>query len=118
MRKRSLDDLQEEMKDVVTGARVPPSRPMVDVTASNPFSDGNMALLKAIIQKRPQTVAELCTITGRAQPNVSRSLQILAKNGVIRMVRDRRTVRPEPVWLEAKVNFATGEYEMLTAVEG
>lgn len=116
MIKRSLDDLHKEMKDVVRGKRNPPPRPIVDESVSNPFSEGNIDLLRVIIQHRPETVTKLCQITQKAQPNISRSLQVLAKHGFIKMVREGRTIRPEPVWLEAKLNFATGEYEMLKAV--
>jgi predicted transcriptional regulator len=52
-------------------------------------------LLGAVLRERPASVTALAALTGRAQPNVSRSLQALAANGLIRLVRDGRDVRPE-----------------------
>jgi hypothetical protein len=42
-------------------------------------------------------------ITGRAQPNVSRSLQTQADHGLVRLVREGREVRPEAIASAVKV---------------
>jgi predicted transcriptional regulator len=44
---------------------------------------------------------------GRAQSNVSRTLQRLAGLGLVRLVREGREVRPELVSTEIKVNLVT-----------
>ena len=57
-------------------------------------------------------VAALVVLTGRAQPNVSRSLQTLAKLGLVRLVREGREVRPVPVAKGVRVDLTTGTYEI------
>jgi predicted transcriptional regulator len=47
---------------------------------------------------------------------VWRSLQLLARHGLVRLVRDGRDVRPEPIAAEVKVDFATGTYETKAVV--
>ena len=62
-------------------------------------------------QKHPVSVTQLGALTGRAQPNISRSLQRLAKHRLIRLVREGREVRPEPIARTVRVDLATGTYE-------
>lgn len=60
-----------------------------------------------ISERAPATVQELANLSGRAQPNVSRSLQALAKHGLLKLVRQGREVRPVPT---ARVDLRTGTY--------
>ncbi len=53
--------------------------------------------------------------TGRAQPNVSRSLQLLARYNLVRLVHENREIRPELVAKEVRLNLMTGTYEMTAA---
>jgi predicted transcriptional regulator len=68
-------------------------------------------LLGVLLRQRPASVTALVAITGRAQPNVSRSLQILAAHGLVRLVREGREVRPDPIASAVTVDLATGTYE-------
>ena len=56
-------------------------------------------------------VTELVALTGRAQPNVSSSLQQLAKRRLIRLLREGREIRPEAIAKTVHVDLVTGTYE-------
>ncbi|HXT79556.1 MAG TPA: MarR family transcriptional regulator [Acetobacteraceae bacterium] len=75
-------------------------------------SQGNLDLLRIINQAKPASVSELAHLTGRAQPNVSRALQQLAKHGLIRLERDGKEVRPVPTAREIGIDLTTGTYRL------
>lgn len=107
--KRSLTDLRDEMRAVARGERRAsplPARALLSVLSSQ----GNLDLLKAINQHRPQTVTELTELLGRVQPNVSRSLQQLAKLGLIRLEKTGKEVRPVPLASEIDIDLIHGTY--------
>jgi predicted transcriptional regulator len=109
MTTKSLRDLREEMRSVARGEHgVPPlpAAPMLS-TLSSP---GNLELLRIINQERPASVSELVARTGRAQPNVSRSLQLLARHGLIRLEREGKEVRPVALARSVDVDLAAGTY--------
>ena len=58
------------------------------------LSPENCKLIALIHKHRPSSVTELCILSGRPQPNVSRSLAILEKVGLVSMVGGRPK-RPE-----------------------
>jgi predicted transcriptional regulator len=74
-----------------------------------------LELLGVLLREHPSSIRELVARTGRAQPNISRSLQLLARYNLVRLVREGREVRPEPVAKEVRVNLMTGTYEMTAA---
>ena len=78
------------------------------------LSRESLDLLGVLLRRRPASVTELVSMTGRAQPNVSRSLQTLAAHGLVRLVREGREVRPEAVASTVTVDLATGTYETAT----
>jgi predicted transcriptional regulator len=89
-RLQSHATLKKEMKAVARGAKLAP------VTAAVPSFSSVVALLRlltpenrdllAIIRKhRPQSIAELAQLTGRAAPNLTRTLGKLAAVGFVRM---------------------------------
>jgi predicted transcriptional regulator len=96
---QNLRALREEMKAVARGERRAPS------DASNPsfnsieavvrlLTSDNRRLLALIRDRRPQSVAELGAMTGRAQPNLTRTLAKLEAAGFIRMTRVGRRKAP------------------------
>ena len=100
MRVQKLRSLRDEMKAVARGARPAP------VDAGKPSFDSiqaivrlltpeNRQLLVLIRDHKPASVAELVTLTGRAQPNLTRTLAKLEAAGFITMtaVGRRRTPR-------------------------
>jgi predicted transcriptional regulator len=111
MTQTSLAELRDEMRGVARGERqasLLPAGPLLAV-----LSREALDLLGVLIRQRPASVTELVAVTGRAQPNVSRSLQILAAHGLVRLVRAGREVRPEPIAGAVKVDLATGTYEAM-----
>lgn len=109
MQRTSLNSLREEMLSVARGERAAPERPARSILAALSTPE-TVELLQVILERRPRTIAELATLTGRAQPNVSRSLQRLAAFGLVRLVREGREVRPEPVASGLVLDFRTGSY--------
>ncbi|MFT3907142.1 MAG: MarR family transcriptional regulator [Steroidobacteraceae bacterium] len=93
MARRSLNELRDEMLAVVRGARKPAPLPAAPSLAT--ITEETRELLRALEQSKPANVGQLAALTGRAQSNVSRSLHRLARQGLVRMVRAGREVRPE-----------------------
>ena len=56
----------------------------------------NRRLLSIIHRHKPTSVAELCALSGKTQPNVSRALATLVDAGLVRMSKTRPK-RPEIV---------------------
>ncbi|MHB1541639.1 MAG: HVO_A0114 family putative DNA-binding protein [Steroidobacteraceae bacterium] len=109
MTRKSLTELREEMRAVARGERKVPPLPAAPLLAA--LSREALELLAVLLRKHSASVSELVELTGRAQPNISRSLQILARYRVIRLVREGRTVRAEPIVKALQVDLATGTYE-------
>lgn len=109
MTTKSLRDLREEMRSVARGEREVPPLPAAAML-STLSSPGNLELLRIINQERPSNVSQLAERTGRAQPNVSRSLQLLARHGLIRLEREGKEVRPVAIARSIDVDLAAGTY--------
>jgi predicted transcriptional regulator len=109
MTRTNLASLREEMRAVARGERRASPLPAAPVLAA--LSREALDLLSVVLRERPATIAALVALTGRAQPNVSRSLQQLAGHGLVRLVREGREVRPEPIARALRVDLVTGTYE-------
>lgn len=109
MTTKSLRDLREKMRSVARGERDVPPLPAAAML-STLSSPGNLELLRIINQERPASVSQLVARTGRAQPNVSRSLQLLARHGLIRLEREGKEVRPVALARSIDVDLAAGTY--------
>ena len=110
MAKKSLNDLRAEMLAVARGERAPaplPAREVLGVLASAEHRE----LLQIIHTERPESVSRLAELSGRAQPNVSRSLQQLARHGLIELVRNGREVRPNPIVATVSLSLADDTYQ-------
>jgi predicted transcriptional regulator len=87
---QSLRALREEMKGVARGERrassdaSKPSFNSVEAVVRLLTPD-NRRLLALIRDRKPASVAELVAMTGRAQPNLTRTLAKLEAAGFIRM---------------------------------
>ena len=110
MKPISLATLREEMPAVARGERAPSPRPAGPLLAA--LSPGALELLGVVLRERPASMSALVALTGRAQSNISRSLQQLAAYGLVRLVREGREVRPQPVVGSVVVDLATGTYEV------
>jgi predicted transcriptional regulator len=110
MAKRSLNDLRDEMRAVARGERKPsslPARELLNVLASAEHRE----LLRLIHLELTETVSRLAELTGRAQPNISRSLQQLSKHRLIELVRNGREVRPAPTAAKVSISLIDDTYE-------
>ncbi len=106
MARKSPTELREEMRGVARGERRAVPLPAAPLLAA--LSREALDLLGVRLRERPATIADLVTLTGRAQPNVSRSLQQLARLGLIRLEREGREVRPVLIAREVRVDLAAG----------
>jgi len=109
MARKSLSELREEMRAVARGERKASPLPAAPLLAA--LSREALELLAVLLRKHPASVSELVESTGRAQPNISRSLQLLARYRLIQLVREGREVRAEPIAKAVRVDLATGTYE-------
>jgi len=69
------------------------------------LSSQNQELLKIIIQKRPQSLKELEELTGRAKPNLSRTLKTLERYGIVELNRINNTLIAEVKATRFSVEF-------------
>lgn len=95
---QSHASLREEMKAVARGES-PATKDAVSTTFDfveallRLLTPQNCELLAVIRDKKPQSIAELSGLTGRAQPNLTRTLGKLEAVGFVRMKSvDRRKV--------------------------
>lgn len=59
------------------------------------LSAGNRGLLRVIAEKAPDSLDELARLTGRAKPNLSRTLKTMEGYGLVRLERGARgRIRP------------------------
>jgi predicted transcriptional regulator len=107
--KTDLTTLRDEMRAVARGEARPSPKPAASLLAA--LSSEALDLLGVLWRERPSTVASLVALTGRAQPNVSRSLQQLAAHGLLRLVREGREVRPDPIVRTLTIDLSTGAYQ-------
>ena len=87
---QNLQSLREEMKAVARGDRRAPAdarKPSFNSIEAvvRLLTPQNRRLLAVIRDRKPRSVAELVTMTGRAQPNLTRTLAKLEAAGFIRM---------------------------------
>ena len=109
MKQKSLNDLKEEMRAVARGERKASPLPAAPLLAA--LSKEALDLLGVMLRERPASVTELAALTGRAQSNISRSLQLLARLRMVRLIKDGRGVRPEPLVKTVSVDLENGTYE-------
>jgi predicted transcriptional regulator len=97
----SYERMKERMLAIARGEYKPPAgAPKVWFTSAESFakvlSDRNRALLDIIATTAPQSLATLADATGRAKPNLSRTLKNMEKYGLVRLSRGKRgSVIPE-----------------------
>jgi predicted transcriptional regulator len=87
---QSLRSLREEMKAVARGERPAPAdagKPTFNSVEAvvRLLTPQNRQLLAMIRDRKPRSVAELAQMTGRAQPNLTRTLAKLEAAGFIKM---------------------------------
>jgi predicted transcriptional regulator len=58
------------------------------------LSNENQALLKIILERKPESLKELEAAAGRSSSNLSRTLKTMARYGIVRMEKVHRNIRP------------------------
>lgn len=85
---QSLSDLEAEMRAVARGERSAPAgaaRPSFESVEAlaRLLTPDNRRLLATIRDRKPQSIAELAGLTGRAEPNLIRTLEKLRGAGLV-----------------------------------
>jgi len=98
----SLDALERQMRAVARGERTAPvdaARPSFNSVEAvvRLLTPENRKLLALIRDRKPQSIAELAQMTGRAQPNLTRTLAKLEAAGFIRMKSTGRRRAPSAI---------------------
>jgi predicted transcriptional regulator len=95
---QSMEDLEDEMRAVARGEKPAPAdaaRPSFESVEAliRLLTPENRRLLAIIRDRKPQSINELAEITGRAAPNLTRTLAKLEAVGFVRV----RTVKRRKV---------------------
>ncbi|MBC8199199.1 MAG: transcriptional regulator [Desulfobacteraceae bacterium] len=69
------------------------------------LSNENQELLKIIKEQKPTSLKALEIATGRKRSNLSRTLNTMAKYGIVDLIKDKRTVKPVVKATDFKVEF-------------
>ncbi len=73
------------------------------------LSDKNRALIDLIIERRPQSLAELEQLSGRARSNLSRTLRSMERFGLVELVEgEGRTLQPRVPYDEIQLDLPMG----------
>lgn len=93
------EKIRARMLAIVRGDYKPkPGEPKVWFTSmkslAEVLSDENRALLKVIMEMKPESISALAEATGRKPGNLSRTLKTLSNYGIVEMRREKRRVRP------------------------
>lgn len=69
------------------------------------LSNDNQDLLRVILEKKPASLKELGTVTGRKSSNLSRTLKLMARYGIVELEKEQKTIRPIVKATSFKVEF-------------
>jgi predicted transcriptional regulator len=69
------------------------------------LSSENQQLLREILERKPSSIKELEAATGRKSSNLSRTLKMMERYGIVELKRERRTVKPIVKATDFKVEF-------------
>ncbi len=72
------------------------------------LSNENRQLLKTILDKKPASLTELETLTGRKKSNLSRTLKTLERYGIVELHREKNKIVPEVKATDFRVEFGLG----------
>jgi len=74
------------------------------------LSDRNRLLLDLIIEQRPNSIAELETMSGRAKSNLSRTLKSMERFGLVELLKgEGGAVRPSVPYEEIQLDLPIGQ---------
>lgn len=72
------------------------------------LSSENQALLKVIVEKKPQSITELEALTGRKKSNLSRTLKTLERYGIVTLKKEHNSIVPVVQATDFRVEFGLG----------
>jgi predicted transcriptional regulator len=103
-------DIRERTLAIARGEYKPkPNEPKIWFTSlrslAEVLSDENQVLLRIITEKRPHSIRDLATLTGRHTSNLSRTLKTLSSYGFVRLERHNKSIWPVARAMQFKVIF-------------
>jgi predicted transcriptional regulator len=69
------------------------------------LSNDNQDLLRVILEKKPASLKELEFVTGRKSSNLSRTLKLMARYGIVELEKEQKTIRPIVKATSFKIEF-------------
>jgi len=72
---------------------------------SQVLSNENQELLKIILEQNPESIKALEQATGRKSSNLSRTLKIMARYGIVELEKCSRSVKPIVKATDFKIEF-------------
>jgi predicted transcriptional regulator len=69
------------------------------------LSNENQQLLKTIIDRKPKSIKELESITGRKSSNLSRTLKTMERYGIVELSKQKKNIIPKVNITDFKVEF-------------
>lgn len=95
----SQADIRSRALSIARGEQRPkPGDPKIWFTSmrslAEVLSDDNRALLRLIVERKPESLTHLAELTGRAPSNLSRTLKTMVHYGLVEMQSNERRMRP------------------------
>jgi predicted transcriptional regulator len=69
------------------------------------LSNDNQTLLRLIVEKKPQSLAELEQLSGRKKSNLSRTLKMLERHGIVSVVKEDHRLIPTVLATDFTLEF-------------
>lgn len=93
------EKIRQRMLDIAAGVYKPTEdEPTIWFTSmrslAEVLSDENRALLQIIRESEPDSIKVLSEITGRQSSNLSRTLNTMARYGLVELIKEKRQVKP------------------------
>lgn len=94
------DEMKNRTLRIARGEEKPAAgEPKVWFSSTESFAriltSGNRELLHVIAEREPKSLEELAKLTGKATPNLSRTLKKMASLGLVSVEKDGRKVAPK-----------------------
>ena len=74
------------------------------------LSSENQQLLKTIIDRKPKSIKELESITGRKSSNLSRTLKTMESYGIVELLNQKKSIFPKVNFTDFKVEFGLSNH--------
>ena len=70
------------------------------------LNENNMRLLKIIVEQNPESIKELATLTKREPSNLSRTLNTMARYGIIEIKKNGKNSKPIAKALDFTIQYS------------